>query len=59
MTEEQQKILFDMVKRLSFEDAKVIDATARTLDISQKYIYRLFIEYHELMFSQLYKEGEA
>lgn len=58
MTEEQQKTLFDMVKRLSFEDAKVIDVTAKTLDISQKYIYRLFIEYHELMFSRLYEEGE-
>ena len=53
MTEEQQKIVFDMVKRLTFEDAKVIDATAKTLDIGQKYIYRLFIEYHELMFSRL------
>lgn len=58
MTEEQQKIIFDMVKRLSFEDAKVIDATAKTLDIGQKYIYRLFIEYHELMFSRLYEEEQ-
>ena len=58
MTEEQKKILFDIVKRLAHEDAKVIDATARTLDIGQKYIYRLFIEYHELMFSRLYEEGK-
>lgn len=56
MTEEQQKIIFDMVKRLAFEDAKVIDATAKTLDIGQKYIYRLFIEYHEMMFYRLYEE---
>lgn len=56
MTEERQKILFDMVKKLAFEDATVIDATAKTLDIGQKCIYRLFIEYHELMFSRLYEE---
>lgn len=56
MTEEQQKIIFDMVKRLAFEDAKVIDATAKALGIGQKNIYRLFIEYHELMFSRLYEE---
>lgn len=59
MTEKQQKIIFDMVKSLAFEDAKVIDATAKTLDIGQKYIYRLFIEYHELMFSRLYEEKEV
>lgn len=57
MTEEEQTIIFEMVKWLSKEDAKVIDATAKNLGISQKYIYRLFIEYHELIFSRLYKEG--
>lgn len=54
--EEKQNFIFDMIKRLSLEDAKVIDAIAKALDINQEYIYQLFIKYHELMFSRMYEE---
>ena len=56
MTQEQQDILFQGIKDITYEDAKAIDSLAKTLNISQNYIYRLFIEFHELMFSILYKE---
>jgi hypothetical protein len=56
MTEEQKERLFYGIKYLAFEDAKQIDSIAKSLNISQKIIYSLFIEYHELMFSRLYKE---
>jgi len=56
MTDEQQEQMFYGLKYLAFEDAKQIDAIAKSLNISQKIIYRLFIEYHELMFSRLYEE---
>lgn len=58
MTEEQQEILFQGIKDITYEDAKAIDSLAKTLNISQTYIYSLFIEFHELIFSKLKEVDE-
>lgn len=58
MYEEQQNIIFDIIKRLAIEDAKFIDTVAKTLDINQKHIYSMFIEYHKLIYSKMYEKDD-
>jgi hypothetical protein len=52
--EEDKQIISKCVADLAKCDAKAIDSLARGLNINQRIIYELFIEYHRLIYKKMY-----
>lgn len=56
MTEKEKQIISECVAELAKCDAKAIDCLARGINVTQKFIYAFFIEYHRLIYKKIYGE---
>lgn len=52
----EKEIIQKCVGELAKKDAEAIDYLARDINVTQKFIYAFFIEYHRLLYKKMYGE---